>query len=168
MTEQTTTRSGIFADVPEGRCISGASSDNPCPREATEYPDRWPGAARPTLCKEHAHALELAEEVDDLLDALDQLGEWIQSASKQNDALIHAVYDQRDALERRYFEALAKMQGALLVADGRVRDGRREYPNVSSEQAEGVALAMIRPGAINNDRAILDVLPEEAFGRQDP
>ena len=168
MTEQTTTRSGIFAGVPEGRCISGAGTDNPCEREATEYRDRWPGAPGPTLCKEHARLAELTDETDDLRIALDQLHEWIQSIPKGHDALIHAVYDQRDALERRYLEELASERGAELIADGRVRDGRREYPNVSSEeQAEEVALAMIRSDAFNDARAILEDLPEEAFGTHD-
>ena len=163
MPEQTTTRSGIFAGVPEGRCISGASSANPCPRKATEH--RWPHDTEPTLCSEHARLAELTDEVDDLRLALDQLHEWIQATPKHHDALIHAVYDQRDALERRYLEALTRERGAELIADGRLRDGRREYPNVSSEeQAEEVALAMVRGDAFNDARAILEDLPEETFG----
>ena len=163
MPEQTTTRSGIFAGVPEGRCISGASSANPCPRKATEH--RWPHDTEPTLCSEHARLAELTDEVDDLRLALDQLHEWIQATPKHHDALIHAVYDQRDALERRYLEALTRQRGAELIADGRLRDGRREYPNVSSEeQAEEVALAMVRGDAFNDARAILEDLPEETFG----
>ena len=167
MPEQTTTRSEIFAGGPgeAGRCHAGRATDHPCPRQATEY--RWPEAEVPSLCAEHMRAAELCDEADDLHNALDQLHEWIQSLSRKNDALIHFVYDQRDALERRYLEALAKSQGALLVASGRVRDGRREYPNVSPERAEEVALAMIRPDAFNDARAILEDLPEEAFGTHD-
>ena len=162
MKEQTTTRSGIFAGVPEGRCIEGAKSDNPCPRKATEY--RWPHDTEPTLCREHARLAELTDEADDLRIALDQLHEWIQATPKHHDALIHAVYDQRDVLERRYLEALTRERGAELIADGRARGGQREYPNVSPEQAEEVALAMMRGDAFNDARAILEDLPEEAFG----
>ena len=81
---------------------------------------------------------------------------------------LSAVLGLTDALERRYLEAAAKERGAELIADGRLRDGRREYPNVSSEeQAEEVALAMMRADAFNNARAILEDLREEAFGTHD-
>jgi hypothetical protein len=168
VTEQTTTRSVIFAADPEGRCHSGRATDHPCERQATEY--RWPDAGEPTLCAEHMRAAELSDQADDLRDALDRLHEWIQSLSTKNDALIHAVYDQRDALERRYLEVLGELQGALVVANGRVREGQREYPKVSQEERDKefeLGLAHLRADAFNDARAILEDLPEEAFGRHD-
>jgi hypothetical protein len=112
--------------------------------------------------------MEITDEVEDLQLALDQLAEWMPTVPKETTALLNAVYDQRVALELRYLEALAKADTARLIADGRARGGRREYPNLSPEQAEELALAMMRPDAFNDARAILEDLPEEAFRQPRP
>lgn len=163
MTETPTTKGQERQSVP--RCTVGSNGEHPCPRQATKT--LWPGEAEPTLCDEHARTMELGAEVDDLLFALDQLGEWIQSVPKENNALLNAVYDQRDTLERRYLEAAVKLRGAKLIADGKVKAGRREYPAVSPEQAEDVAIALMRADAFNDARAVLEGLPDEAFGEHD-
>jgi hypothetical protein len=154
-------RSTIFAGVPGGRCHVGAKSEDPCPRQATEY--RWPESEEPTVCAEHMRVLEFADKADDLRDALDQLRRWIQSLPSEDTALIDALYDQRDDLERRYFEVVTKWRGARLIADGRKLRGGREYPEVSPEQAEEAGLALMRGDAFNDARSILEGLPDEAF-----
>jgi hypothetical protein len=158
-------RSSISPGVLGGRCHAGSRSDNPCPRQATEY--RWPDSGGPTLCPEHARVAFLADDADELRDALDQLQEWIQTVPSEHQALVNSVHDQRDELQRRYLEAVVKFSGARVIADGRKLSGEREYPNVSPEQAEDMALAFIRPDSFNNARGIHECLPEEAFGSHD-
>jgi hypothetical protein len=85
----------------------------------------------------------------------------------EHQALVNSVHDQRDELERRYLETVARWKGARIIADGRKLREKREYPDASLDEAEDMALDLIRSDAFGDARHILEGLPDEAFGSHD-
>lgn len=142
-------------------CHFGSKSDRPCWREATERV--WEEDAEPTVCAEHARYHRLGLEEDALHTALYSLGEWIAGPVKSAhlEELTRFAYEMRDEAEREFWRASVATRAARLVAE----QGPGE-PELSGAQAEGLAVALLRSDALNHARAILEDLPEEAFGHR--
>ncbi len=154
MDNEATTRSGIFAGVPEGRCHVGAKSGHPCPREATEY--RWPESTAPTVCAEHGHALKLLDEAEDSAAALEQLQRWIASLEAEgfgSGSLEWRVYFWRDELVEEAARAATRAKAAELTA--MPRDPGAPGEGLPLPVRELMSTLLVRCEALTNARVAL-------------
>jgi hypothetical protein len=140
-------------------CTAGSKSPNPCRREATE-PFWADEDGPPELCAEHAERIRRMEERDNLFTTLYSMQEWMAGAVKESrdPDLERYAYTMRDKAEEDLWPAMVAATAALLIAS----QSQDEKP-LAPEQAERLAVLLLRSDALNNARAILEDLPEKTF-----
>jgi hypothetical protein len=142
-------------------CRAGSKSPNPCWRLATTNafgePEIW-------HCAEHAELIRSTIERDELFPTLYTMHEWIAGAVKEseNTDLERYAFTMRDKAEEDLWPAMVAQKAASLIAGQ-----RQDEKPLAPEQAQRLAVLLLRCDALSDARAILEGLPEEAFGTSD-
>jgi hypothetical protein len=160
MTEVMSTTSGAQKRL---RCGVRSKTGRPCWREATER--AWDDDPNRVACAEHRRAFELGREVDELLDALDEMGQWIAAWDGREEDEGHL---KRLAFRMRQ-KAVAELWPAIVRAGAaeRIADQGPDAAPLSFEQAERHEERRLRSDALIDAYVILEdlqIVPEEVFG----
>jgi hypothetical protein len=139
-------------------CRAGSKSPNPCWRPATT--NAYEDETEIWHCAEHAEMIRRIYERDELFSTLYSMQEWIAGPVKksEDDDLQRYAYTMRDKAEEELWPVMVAQRAARLIAS----QAQGEKP-LSREQAERLAVLLLRSDALNNARTILEDLPEETF-----
>ncbi len=145
------------------RCLEGSKTDRPCWREAVER--RYASDKEPTVCAEHLREYKLILKRDELLKALQTMGEWITSWDDARDGgtpLQEFAFAMRGKALEELWSAAVEAEAAALIA----MQGPEETP-LTVEQAERLEALRLRSDALTDAHVLLEDLrevPEGAFG----
>jgi hypothetical protein len=143
-------------------CRAGSKGPNPCWRPATT--NAYEGEPEISYCAFHAELIRRIDERYDLLATLYIMQDWIAGPVKasEDDDLKSYAYTMRDKAEEDLWPAMVAQKAASLIAGQ-----RQDEKPLAPEQAQRLAVLLLRCDALSDARAILEGLPEEAFGTSD-
>jgi predicted DNA-binding WGR domain protein len=146
-------------------CQAGMSTENPCPRPATE--GGFFGEDEPTLCPEHARLHELSEDVDVWHLAVEKLDGWVSEIKADDawgyDELERLLINTRDEARTRYAGAVA----AARCAEKAARPKEAVSGALTRNQSERLAGLINDADSFVDARTLVEDTPPEVLLRRD-